>query len=111
MRKILGLTKNDVIAHGDRMAAHIPIAHNRKKLDYKNSAMKRIILTQSVNYPGDYQKSDFIAYLVNVNLGNAKYPYMVKMVKFGKIERVTPKTVELWNHRVYKGSILGSIRE
>ena len=111
MRKILGLTKNDIIAYGDRMSANIPESHNRKKLDYKNSAAKRIILTQSADVPGDYQNGDFIAYLMNVNLGNAKYPYMVKMVKFGKIERVTPKTVELWDHRVYKDSILGIIRE
>ena len=111
MRKILGLSKNDVIAYGDRMSATIPESHNRKKLDYKNSAMKRIILTQSANMPGDYQNGDFIAYLMNVNIGNAKYPYMVKMVKFGKIERVTPKTVELWDHRVYKDLILGIIRE
>ena len=111
MRKILGLTKNDIIAYGDQMAAHIPESHNRKKLDYKNSAMKRIILTQSADVPGDYQKSDFIAYLSNVNIGNAKYPYMVKMVKFGKIIKVTPKTVELWDHRVYKDLILGIIRE
>ena len=111
MRKILGLTKNDVIAYADCMSANIPESHNRKKLDYKNSVAKRIILTQSANYPGDYQKGDFIAYLVNVNLGNAKYPYMVKMVKFGKIERVTDKTVEIWDHRVYKDSILGIIRE
>ena len=111
MRKILGLTKNDIIAYGDRMSANIPESHNRKKLDYRNSAMKRIILTQTANYPGDYQNGDLIAYLVNVNIGNAKYPYMVKMVKFGKIERVTPKTVELWNHRVYKDLILGIVRE
>ena len=111
MRKILGLTKNDIIAYGDRMSANIPESHNRKKLDYANSAMKRIILTQSADVPGDYQKSDFIAYLMNVNIGNAKYPYIVKMVKFDRIIKVTPKTVELWNHRVYKDSILGSIRE
>lgn len=111
MRKILGLTKNDIIAYGDRMSANIPDSHNRKKLDYKNSAMKRIILTQSANIPGDYQNGDFIAYLMNVNIGNAKYPYMVKMVKFGKIERVTPKTVEIWDRRVYKDLILGIIRE
>lgn len=108
MRKILGLTKNDIIAYGDQMSATIPESHNRKKLDYRNSAMKRIILTQAADYPGDYQKGDFIAYLVNVNLGNAKYPYMVKMVKFDRIIKVTPKTVEVWNHRVYKDSILGS---
>ena len=111
MRKILGLTKNDIIAYADCMSANIPESHNRKKLDYRNSAMKRIILTQSADVPGDYQNGDFIAYLMNVNIGNAKYPYMVKMVKFGKIERVTPKTVELWNHRVYKDLILGIVRE
>ena len=111
MRKILGLTKNDIIAYGDRMSANIQESHNRKKLDYKNSAMKRIILTQSADIPGDYQNGDFIAYLMNVNLGNAKYPYMVKMVKFDRIIKVTPKTVELWDHRVYKDLILGIIRE
>ena len=111
MRKILGLTKNDIIAYGDRMSANIPESHNRKKLDYANSAMKRIILMQVADVPGDYQNGDFIAYLMNVNIGNAKYPYMVKMVKFGKIERVTPKTVELWDHRVRKDSILGIVRE
>ena len=111
MRKILGLTKNDIIAYGDSMSANIPESHTRKKLDYKNLAMKRIILTQSADVPGDYQNGDFIAYLSNVNIGNAKYPYMVKMVKFGKIIKVTPKTVELWNHRVYKDLILGIIRE
>lgn len=108
--RVITLPIPEITAIGDKAIEDIPMAHNRKRRDARIRAMAEAIEDNVI--PGDgYAVGDMIAFRTQDNEGTRKWTDIVCPVRFGRIERMTDKTVFLDGRRVNLEYVLGKFAE
>ena len=84
----------------------------RNRIIDENLTLIYLVKEKSKNEKFDVEKlkiDDEIIFFTKDNLGTKKYPCIYECVDYGKITKITEKSIFVYSHRLSKDKVIGTI--